>query len=141
VGIQFGGAKARKTGVLKGIFYALQYVNGEPSLVLGLPNSIRNTLGHAGAYVIPVDAAYRYSADSSKALAENFENFVRIAAVIGLDPTSRLDVRNIIDACQTLLDDLVKMPPEPESLVDRAVAQELADVRVDGNAVHLELVH
>lgn len=122
--IEFGGKKARKTGSYKSLIYSMQYVNGEPSLVLRrLADQSAMVSWRNAAVVIGLSSAHRYRSDTEKHLRDNFENFINAAMALGLDPTSKADLRMFMDCCEHLLDDLVRMKPDPDELKPNVEAE------------------
>lgn len=129
---------ARKTGTFKSLGYALQYVNGEPALVLWRLAALNSKLfgvGNSAAYVICLSAAHKYRSDTTKTLRQNYLNFINAVRVLGLDINSRSDVKMVIDACEHLLDDLVRMEPEPIGSAPEV------DFSLRGAGFHIESIH
>jgi hypothetical protein len=116
MGIEFGGKHARATGTFKSLGWSLQYVNDEPALVIwrlaALNSALR--LKNDGACVICLSAAHKYRSDNQRNLRENFPHLIAAAKAIGLDVTSRHDLRVFIDCCEHKLAELAHMKPSPE---------------------------
>jgi hypothetical protein len=115
MGVEFGGPQARKTGTYKALGYSLQYVNGEPALVLWRLHALNSKflVSNSVAFVICLSAAHRYRSDTTEHLVTNYPHFIKAVLALGLDGALRSDIRMVIDACEHLLEELVKMKPQP----------------------------
>jgi len=111
VGVILGGPTAWKVAVKGDVVRAYHWVNNEPAMCL-YPRDRR--LG-AGAYVIPLSAASNYARADGYPTAYLIEASARAAAIMGMD-TSGFTIHRIADVIIEGIEDLVKMPPEPENL-------------------------
>jgi hypothetical protein len=113
--IELGGAKAWKVRLKGDVVVAFHYVNGEPALVLYKKPGV-GTTNRPGAYIIPLESAYKY-ADAKSGLPTTYaiRQAVIAAEQIGFFPDS-FTVTRIIDAIVDGLIDLIEMPPEPQGM-------------------------
>lgn len=124
-GIELGGSAAVKTGLRKGVAYALQYINEEPALVLWNPSKPPG----AGAFILGLSSAFKYTSD---------EYLVRQSAIaakyMGFQGT-KSEVMAIADNIMISIDDLVMMPPEPPK--DKGTAVGVAELSVGGKVIEI----
>jgi hypothetical protein len=103
MGIHIGGAGSWKQRTLGDIVLSLQWVNGEPAMLIW-PKVKR--LATKGAYAICLSSAYKYT---------DMKYLIQQAGIcaefIGMDKTG-FTVRRIADAILDNLQDLCEMPPE-----------------------------
>jgi len=103
--VVLGGPSARSQRIARGgIVVSLQYVQGEPSIVL-FPIRKRHK---QTAFIICLSAAWKYADDDY--LAQQ----AKVAAEVLDMGTDRFTVYNIARAINDSLEDLVMMKPEPE---------------------------
>lgn len=100
-----GGPNARSCRVMRGgIVVCCQYVNHEPALtIFPLRPRIKKT-----GFIICLSAAHKYT-DDNYLVAQ-----ARLAAEITGMGTDKFTVMNMANAINENLEDLVKMPPEPQ---------------------------
>lgn len=135
MGIEVGGSKAYAVYNHGDIATAFHWINGEPAMVL-FPT--RKRINGAGAFVIPLDSAHRYVHPSGN---PNLEYMIptaaKAAAHMGFLHTDKFIIRKIIDAVCDDLPVLIGMPPEPRSLVEQAVQENIGEmsITVDGERI------
>lgn len=114
--IELGGAKAWKVKRKGDVVAAYHWVNGEPALVLYKNPSLSGTTNRPGAYVIPLESAFKY-ADSKSGMPTRYAiQQARIAAEqMGFFP-DHSTVTRVVDVILDGLIELVEMPPEPTGL-------------------------
>jgi hypothetical protein len=96
------------------IVVAFHWVNGEPAMCL-YPKRAR-ALGARGAAIICLSAIHKYAKSNGDPIPEYLiPKAIEAARVMGMDET-RPTVKRIADAILESVEDLVKMPPEPDSL-------------------------
>lgn len=126
--ICLGGPKARSCRVMRGgIVVALQYVNGEPALVI-FP--FRQRIEKTG-FIICLSAAHKYTND-----VYLVQQAYRAAEMLGMG-TERFTVYNMANAIEENLDDLVQMKPEPEE--KPKVIGEGQIVGASGKPIHFDV--
>lgn len=114
MGIHLGGKDAHKIRVIGDIVVAFHWVNGEPAMCL-YPK-IPRALGNRGAAIICLSAIHQYVKPNGHPIPEYLiPRALHYARVMGMDET-RATVKRIADAILESVEDLVKMPPEPEHL-------------------------
>lgn len=119
-----GGGNAYRQHVVGDVVVSLQWVEGEPALVL-FPRQ-RRTL-NPGAYIICLSSAWQY---------DDVSYLVRQAAiaarVMGMDE-SRQTIHRIGTAIHDHLLDLITMPPEPQWHKDAGKGPAVAEIEVRAN--------
>ena len=131
--VVLGGEFARSVRRRGELVMAFQYVNTEPAMVIW--SGTRQT----GAFAICLSVAHKYLDDY---LDDNYLVFQAMAAAqqIGYHPSDKSVVGKIADLILDGLDELVRMPPEPQA----AVAQREIHAEVllrDGSADGAVLSH
>ena len=106
--VTFGGEYARSVRRVGELCISHQYINTEPAMVIW--SATRKT----GAFAICLSAAHQYTEDE-------YLIFQAMSAAhqIGYSPKDKSVVRKIADLILNGLDELVRMPPEPEIAVKR----------------------
>ena len=104
--VVLGGEFARSVRRRGELVMAFQYVNTEPAMV------IWSGTRQAGAFAICLSVAHEY-------LDDNYLVFQAMAAAqqIGYRPSDKSVVSKIADLILDGLDELVRMPPEPQAAV------------------------
>lgn len=109
MGIVVGGENAWKVRAQKDLCVAFHWVNGEPAMVL-FP--LRKRLG-AAAYILTLPVAYKYAQANGHPTPYCIRQAVVAAQVMAMD-TTKATVQNIVEVILDNIEDLVRMPPEPE---------------------------
>lgn len=135
MGVVIGGEKAwlkRQSGDI-GIAY--HWINEEPAMCL-FP--VRKRIATAGSYIICLSAAFQYAHSNGH---PNLEYMIpaatEAAETMGFSRQDTFIIKSIIDVICDGLPDLVSMPPEPPSMVDRAVQEVCGEMslKVDGTTI------
>jgi hypothetical protein len=138
--IQLGGDKAWRIRKFGDIVVAFHWVNGEPAMCL-YPK-IPRTLGNRGAAIICLSAIHKYvKSNGDPEPSYLIPKAIEAARVMGMDET-KFTVKRIADAILECVEDLVKMPPEPDSLQGPQGKQvgEMS-LMVNGHVIHEEAVN
>lgn len=109
MGLIVGGPDAWKVRTSGDIVIAFHWVNGEPAMVLW---PVRKPLGCV-PYCIGLSHAYKYAKNTGYPTPYCVTQAVAAAQVMGMD-TGRETVKRIVEIILDNLEDLVRMPPEPE---------------------------
>lgn len=129
--IELGGDRAWKVKLKGDVVIAYHWVNNEPALVLYKKGA--GILGNPGAFVIPLESAFKY-ADANTGMPTRYAiSQAHVAAgVIGFMPDGGI-IHRIVDAILDGLIDLIEMPPEPTGMnqKDTAAVGELL-VKING---------
>lgn len=125
--VLIGGEKAYLQRIAGDIVISYQWVNQEPAMIIW-PKIKR--LATKGAYVIPIDSAYKY-ADMDYLV----EAAAKAAEFIGMDE-SRFTIHRIATAILDGLPDLLEMPPEPNGL-NKLQNEQIGEAKiiVDGRTI------
>jgi hypothetical protein len=130
MGIQLGGPKAWKVRRIHDIGIAFHWIEDEPAMCL-FPANAKIALNR-GAFVISLDAAVDYVDSNGYPTRYAMDRAAVAAEVMGMDQT-KYTLHNILDAMMEGVDDLVKMPPEPDALKQYLGE---AQLKIDGRIVH-----
>lgn len=130
MGIVVGGEKAWKVRVQGDLVIAYHWVNREPAMVL-FP--LRRRLG-AVPYIIPLPMAHTYARSNGYPTPECIEKAFIAAQVMAMDVT-KATIHNIVTAILDNLEDLIWMPPEPRSLIERLPGAGEIALLIDGKKV------
>ncbi len=106
--ITLGGKFALKVHRFGELVLSFQYVNTEPAMI------VWSSTRKAGAFAVCLSAAHQYTDD-----AYLIAQAMNAAQQIGYSPLEKSIVGKIADLFQSGLDELVRMPPEPEIAVKR----------------------
>lgn len=125
--VLIGGEKAYLQRVIGDIVVSYQWVNNEPAMILW-PKFKR--LATKGAYVIPLESAYKYSD-----VPYLVEASAKCAEFIGMDAT-KFTINRIATIILEGLPDLIEMPPEPTNMT-KAQGEEIGEmlIKVDGQTI------
>jgi hypothetical protein len=104
-----GGKNAWKQRVLGDIVVSLQWVNGEPAMILW-PKVKRSN--HAGAFVICLSAIHQYVHSNGYPNADYLIPKAEEACQVMALDVSTYSIRHVADAILESVEDLVRMPPE-----------------------------
>lgn len=131
--VQLGGEFSRAIHTRGDLVQSFQYVNAEPAMV------IWSSTRKSGAFAICLSVAHEY-------LDDHYLMFQAMSCAhqIGYHPSDKDTVKRICDMILDGLDELVKMPPEPQDAV--AKREQRAEVKLTnglgGNVIsHTEVLH
>ena len=113
MGMILGGPNCYRVFLHKraGIACALHWINGEPAMAL-FP--VPKRLGGAG-FVICLSALHKYANKDGSPTPYLVQQAAKAAAVMAMD-TTRFTINAIADVIMERIEDVVKMPPMPDSL-------------------------
>lgn len=117
MGLILGGPKAWKTRTQGDIVVAYHWINGDPAMVLW---PLRKPLGCV-PFCIGMSHAYKYAHGTGYPTRYCLQQAAVAAGVMGMD-TTKQTVRRIVEVILDGLEDLIRMPPEPERKEDAAPA-------------------
>lgn len=129
MGMILGGPKAWKIFKKGNIVCAMHWVNNEPAIVL-FPHP--KPMGAAG-YIICLSAAHKYVNSDGYPTPYMIQASATAAQVMGLDIT-KMTISLIADVITEHIEDLVKMPPEPDWKEKEKTVGEVS-LLVDGNKI------
>lgn len=124
------GADARHVITRGELVASFQYVNDEPAVCF-YPR-YRSAYGRpSAAYIICLSSFWKYVEDAYLVQQS------RIAAkIMGFDENSKQTVFRIASFMQDMMNDLVVMKPQPDSMSQGGVV--INDVRLDGNKIRVD---
>lgn len=133
--VVLGGEKAWKVFRAQGnLAVSLQWLNGEPAMFV-YPLLKRQSAKPPGAFVVPLDTAYRYvHSDGHPNLPVIIPAAYRAAEAMQILATPAA-IRHIVDAVCDALPDLLSMPPEPEAHAPTPEPVGDLAVKIDGETV------
>jgi len=138
MGVLIGGEKAWATRRNGEIGVSLEWMNGEPHMIL-FPTNGHPDKG-AGAFCIPIDSAWKYVHSDGHPNYEYIASQAPIACqMMGL-VESKQRVYRIAETIADNMGDLLKMPPEPVSQQEKPAPVGEMTIKLDGETVHEEEV-
>lgn len=122
MGFNVGGPTAWKVYSRGPIAVAFHWVQGEPSMVL-FPTQGRMVLRNCVPYVLPLQRAHQLVKPDSNGEEVDSDVLWQIATkateVMGFGTDAQVAMK-VADVILRSLDDLCRMPPEPQALIDAA---------------------
>jgi hypothetical protein len=133
--VLLGGEKAWKVFRAQGsLAVSLQWLNGEPAMFV-YPLLKRPGAKPPGAFVVPLDTAYRYvKSNGHPDLDVIIPAAYRAAEVMQILATPAA-IRHIVDAVCDAIPDLLAMPPEPVAHAPEPEPVGDLSLKIDGQTV------